>query len=67
MHKIGTYAANKMTAAEIRELRTSHELSQREFADIIGVSRNTIYFAEKYGPSDNTVLRIEEAQRKRTL
>ena len=65
MHNFGTYP--KLSAEEFKALRESHKLTQRELGEILGLSRNTIWRAEEFGPSDNTVLRVEQAQREKKL
>ncbi len=46
----------------IKELRDERNLKQRELADLVGVSRQTIYFLEKgsYNPSLTLSLKIAE-------
>ncbi|MBN1215725.1 MAG: helix-turn-helix transcriptional regulator [Candidatus Lokiarchaeota archaeon] len=46
----------------IKEFREEKSLTQKEFADIIGVSRQTIYFLEKgdYNPSLTLSFKIAE-------
>jgi len=46
----------------IKELRDERKLKQQELADLVGVSRQTIYFLEKgsYNPSLTLSLKIAE-------
>jgi transcriptional regulator with XRE-family HTH domain len=65
MHNFGTY--HKLSAEEFKSLRHSLKISQRELGEILGLSRNTIWRAETFGPSHNTVLRVEKAQLEKKL
>ena len=52
----------KVIKTRIKEFREEKSLTQKEFADIIGVSRQTIYFLEKgdYNPSLTLSFKIAE-------
>jgi DNA-binding XRE family transcriptional regulator len=53
-----------MTGKELESLRIGLDLSQREFAEIVGVTRVTITLAEKKNPSRNLISFIDLALSK---
>ena len=55
-----------MTGSEIRTLRRSLKLTQREFAKKLGVAQNTVarWETDQVKPSPLAVIRIGELQKK---
>jgi transcriptional regulator with XRE-family HTH domain len=57
----------EMTGADIKKLRESLGLSQRQFAKKLGVSNMMISRAEARGPEELLILKIERAMRRGDL
>ena len=55
------YVIRLMTGSELRQLRQSLNLSQREFAQILGVTRVTVTNAENKRPSKALVAYVDQA------
>jgi DNA-binding XRE family transcriptional regulator len=53
-----------VTGKELESLRIGLDLSQRQFAEIVGVTRVTITLAEKKNPSRNLISFIDLALSK---
>ncbi|MHA1803862.1 MAG: helix-turn-helix transcriptional regulator [Promethearchaeota archaeon] len=63
---MGTIKFKKRLVSRVKELREAQNLSQQELANLVGVSRQTIYFLEKgaYNPSLTLSFRLAETFNK---